>query len=170
MNSARKSLVSERSLKMKKPKYMQEMLKIIFLWLGIMFIGMSSLSALGVLKPKDSSAIQDPFLLGIVFFVIGIGFILMSIVLGIITFKMNRLQAELIANGTRISGKVEKVYLQSSTQYGKQSPYRVLYEYTYQGKKYHQKSSFIWKKPDLEAGDSVVVYVNDTGKSTILLN
>ena len=47
---------------------MQEMLKIIFLWLGILFAGMGILVVLGVMKHKESSVIQDIVLLGIVFF------------------------------------------------------------------------------------------------------
>ena len=61
-------------------------------------------------------------------------------------------------------GRVE-IYM----QYGKQSPYVIQYNYIYQGKEYHHKSCFLWEKPDLAAGDSIMVCVNDSGKSTILL-
>ena len=154
---------------MKKPKYMEELLKIIFLWLGIMFVCMGVLSFIGVLKPKSSSVIQEPILLGIYFSVIGLFFILSSVILGAITTKMNNLHSELLTSGTKIKGVVEKVYLQKYTQYGKQSPYRILYAYAYQDKIYHHKSYFIWEKPNFVTGDSIMVYANEFGKSTILL-
>ena len=56
---------------MKKPKYMEELLKIIFLWLGIMFVCMGALGEIGVLKPKESSVVQSPILLGIIFCYLG---------------------------------------------------------------------------------------------------
>lgn len=52
---------------MNKPKYMEELLKIIFLGLGIAFIIMGLLSLIGVLKPTASSMIQEPTILGIVY-------------------------------------------------------------------------------------------------------
>jgi len=154
---------------MKKPKYMEELLKIIFLWLGVAFICMGVLSFIGVVKPKASSVIQVPTLLGFIFSVIGLFFVVASAVLGVIITKRNKVHSELLASGARINGEVEKVYLQKYTQYGKKSPYRILYVYTYQDKEYHHKSCFIWKKPNLVTGDSIMVYADEFGKSTILL-
>ena len=100
---------------------------------------------------------------------IGIVFLTASFILGIITARKNKQHSELLANGTRIKGVVEKVYLQKYIQYGKQSPYRIQYIYTYQDNEYHCKSCFIWKRPDLVAGDIIMVYVDELGKSTVLL-
>lgn len=154
---------------MKKPKYMEEMLKIIFLWLGVAFVCMGILAFIGVLKPKASSIVQMPTLLGIIFSGIGLFFAFISIALGVISTKRKNLHSELLASGTKIKGIVEKVYLQSYTQYGNQSPYIIQYVYTYQDKVYHHKSCFIWENPNLVIGDEIMVYVNDFGKSTILL-
>lgn len=89
---------------MSKPRYMEGLLKIVFLWLGIAFI---------------------------------------------------------------IMGIVEKVYWQKYTQYGGESPYRILYTYTWQGKTYHRKSYLLWDRPDFTVHDSIVVYVNNLGQSTV---
>ena len=154
---------------MKKPKYMEELLKSIFLWLGIAFIAMGFLGFIGVMKPKESSLIQEPFLLGAVFVGLGLVFVIVSIILGIITTKKNKEHSELIANGIQVKGIIKEVYLQTGTQYGKQSPYRVVYAYTYQSEEYHCKSYFLWEKPNLAVGDSIIVYVNNDGKSTVKL-
>ena len=37
------------------------------------------------------------------------------------------------------------------------------------GKEYHRESCFLWDKPDIMANDSIVVYTNDSGKSTVQL-
>ena len=154
---------------MKKPKYIEELLKIIFWWLGIVFVCAGILSYIGVLKPKSGSLIQEPAMNGHIFLVIGFVFVVVSFISGVITVKKNKLHSELLADGARIKGVVEKVYLQKYTRHGNQSPYRVQYVYTYQDKVYHHKSCFIWEKPNLMIGDTIMVYVNDFGKSTILL-
>lgn len=89
--------------------------------------------------------------------------------LGIIARKRNKLYSELLTSGTKVKGRVEKVYLQEYTHYGRQSPYRIRYSYSYKDKVYHHKSYFIWEKPHLTSGDTVMICVNDFGKSTILL-
>ena len=96
-------------------------------------------------------------------------FIIVSVIFGRITTKRNKLQADLLANGMKLNGVVEKVYLQRSTQYGKQSPYRIEYTYTYQDKVYHHKSCFIWEKPNLVSGDCIMVYANELGESTLAM-
>ena len=154
---------------MKKPRYMEKLLEIIFFWLGVSFVFFGILSCIGILKPKAGSSIQDPTLMGYFFLAIGAIFAALSLIFRLIDAKKNKLHSELLASGTQVKGTVEKVYLQSYTQYGKQSPYRVQYAYTHQDKTYHRKSCLIWDKPDLENGDTVTVYVDDLGKSTILI-
>lgn len=154
---------------MRKPKYLEELLKTIFLGLGAAFSCAAILSHIGVLQPQSSSRIQDPALLGGYFLTIAFIFLVESFILGIITAKKNKRHSELLANGTRIKGVVEKVYLQKSIQYANQSPYIIKYVYTYQDEVYHHKSCFIWEKPYLLAGDSIMVYANEFGKSTTLL-
>ena len=74
---------------------------------------------------------------------------------------------QLIENGTKVKGLVEKVYLQKYTRYRRQIPYRILYSFTYHDKVYYHKSRLVWEKPDLKKGDLITVYVNNLGKSTV---
>lgn len=154
---------------MNKPKYMEELLKIIFLWLGIAFIFCGLLSLFHILKPSVFSMVQEPTILGIIFSLLGIVFIFVQTVLQLIVTKKNKLHSELLADGTRITGIVKKVYLQKYTQYGKKCPYRILYSYTYNGEVQHHKSCFLWDKPNFAEGNSITVYANDFGKSTLML-
>ena len=154
---------------MKKPRYMEELLKIIFAWLGFMFICSGILCVLGVMKPSAHSMIQDPTILGGVFSALGMAFILVHFIFNVIANKKSKLYSELISKGIKIQGEVEKVYLQRYVKYGKKFPYRIVYKYRYQGKEYRHKSGLFWEKPDLAAGDRVVVYVNDWGKSAMQL-
>lgn len=154
---------------MKKPRYMEELLKIIFAWLGFMFVCSGILCVLGVMKPSAHSMIQDPTILGGVFSALGIAFILVHFIFNVMANKKSNLYSELISKGMKIKGEVERVYLQRYVKYGKKFPYRIVYKYRYQGKEYRHKSGLFWEKPDLAAGDRVVVYVNDWGKSAMQL-
>ena len=60
---------------MKNPRYMEELLKIIFVWLGVMFVCSGILCVLGVMKPSAHSMIQDPTILGVVFSALGAVFV-----------------------------------------------------------------------------------------------
>lgn len=166
---SRSDLNRKEEQSVRKPRYMEELLKIIFLWLGIAFIVTGVLSFTGVLKPTASSMIREPVVLGIVFLLLGMTFFIVQTALKAITSLKDRSHSELLISGTKISGTVEKVYLQKYTQYGKCSPYRIRYNYTYQGKTHHHKSHLLWDKPDLTENDSIVVYANDLGRSTIQL-
>lgn len=154
---------------MKKPRYMEELLNYIFLWLGIMFVFFGILGGIGIMKPKPGSMVQDSILLGIIFGILGVGFIIVSTILKVIVNKKDKLNRELLISGRKIEGVVENVYLQSHTQYGHQSPYIIMYSFTYGNQIYYRKSQFLWEKPDIKDGDSIMVYVNESGKSTILL-
>ncbi|MBD5475518.1 MAG: hypothetical protein HDR17_05975 [Lachnospiraceae bacterium] len=154
---------------MSKPRYMEELLKIIFSWLSATFIVMGVICFISILKSKVGSMTQELTILGIVFSLLGIAFFIVQIILIIITSLKNKLHNELLLSGTKIEGTVEKVYLQKYTQYGNKSPYRILYTYTWQGKVYHQKSYLLWDKPNFMERDSIAVYANDLGKSTIRL-
>lgn len=153
----------------KKPRYTEELLKIIFLWLSISFIITGLLCFIGLLTPSADSLIQESSILGIVFSLLGIAFFVVQVILKSIASSKNRLHRELLAKGTEINGTVEKVYLQKYTQYGRQSPYRILYTYTWQDKIYHHKSCLLWNKPDFMAHDPIMVYANASGQSTIPL-
>lgn len=163
------SMEGETIISMKRPKYMEELLKIICLLLGAAFVCTGILGLIGVEQPKATSLIQDPVLLGISFLIIGLLVIITGIILGVISARKSKLSSELLISGTKVKGVVENVYLQGYTHYGTQSPYRIQYTYSYNGKKYHHKSGFIWEKPNLRSGDTIMVYVNDYGKSNILL-
>ncbi len=152
---------------MGKPRYMEELLSIVFLWLGIAFIVMGLLCYIGVMKPKSSSMIQEPITLGIVFSSLGIVYIIVQMILKTISSWRNKLHNELLISGTKVNGIVEKVYWQRYTQYGSESPYRIFYTYTWQGKVYHHKSYLLWDKPDYAVNDTIVVYADDSGRSTI---
>lgn len=154
---------------MTKPKYMAELLKIIFLWCGIPFILMGLFCFIGILGPTADSALQTPTILGIIFLSLGIAFLVVQFVLKGICLQKTKLHHELLTSGTKINGTVENVRLQAYAQYGKQSPYVIFYTYTHLGNVYHHKSDFLWEKPFVTEHDPVVVYANDAGDSTISL-
>lgn len=152
---------------MKSPKYTEQLYAIIFLCLACAFIIFGLLSFGGILKATSHSVVQNTTILGIVFSVLGISFFITQMILSILAHKKNKLHIELLANGTKVTGIVEKVYMQKYTQYGRKCPYRVLYTYTYQNKVYHCKSYLIWVKPHVKETDMIEVYVNASGESTI---
>ena len=86
---------------MKKLNYTEDLLRVIFFWIGTFFIVSGVLSFLGILKPAVNSGIQDSDMLGAVFSIIGVLLCIISAVLGIYTTKLDKLHLELIENGTR---------------------------------------------------------------------
>ncbi len=152
---------------MSKPGNMAELLKIIYFWLGFAFAAFGVLCFIGILQPTASSVIQGPTVLGIAFLMLGIVFFIVQFVLKAVSSQKNQLQDELFRSGARVDGTVERVYLDKYVQYGKESPYIVAYTYTYQGKDYHQKSGFLWNKPDIREHDPIVVYADGSGRSAV---
>ena len=154
---------------MEKPIFIEKLYALIFLCLGGAFIFMGLLCFAGIVKPTSHSTVQDPIALGVVFSLLGVVFCMVQTGLRLMNAAKDKLHHKLLASGTKLEGAVEKVYLQKYTQYGKKSPYRVCYIYTHQGERYHRKSYLLWNKPNLNEGDSIMVYAGDLGKSTIQL-
>ena len=161
------SFAERRGINMKKLNYTEDLLRVIFFWIGIFFLVSGVLSFLGISKPAVNSGIQNPDMLGTVFSITGVLLCIISAALGIYTAKLDKLHLQLIENGTKVKGLVEKVYLQKYTRYRRQIPYRILYSFTYHDKVYYHKSRLVWEKPDLKKGDLITVYVNNLGKSTV---
>ncbi len=158
-----------KGINMHGPRYIEKIYALIFLCLGCAFIAMGALCFIGIVKPTESSSVKDPVMMGIIFISLGTVFCIVQTILRVAASAKNKLHSMLLVNGTKIRGTVDKVYLMKYTQYGQRSPYRVFYTYTYQGEPYHHKSDLLWDKPNFQEGDSIWVYVNDTGKSTIEL-
>ena len=114
-------------INMKKLNYTEDLLRVIFFWIGTFFLVSGILSFLGILKPAVNSGIQNPDMLGTVFSITGVLLCIISAALGIYTAKLDKLHLQLIENGTKVKGLVEKVYLQKYTRYRRQIPYRILY-------------------------------------------
>ncbi len=153
---------------MKKPSYREEFFKRIFLWISIGFFVLGLLAFGGVLRPTTYSEVQEPNLLGAEFLAFGTVLLIVQTVLGGIVSRKKKLHNELLVNGNRINGTVEKVCVEMGVRYAGKTPYIVIYTFHHRGKVYHRES-FFWDKPDVMADDSIVVYINDSGKSTIQL-
>jgi len=152
---------------MNRPKYIEKIYALVFLCLGIAFLMTGLLSFMGFVKPTAHSSVQDPFIMGMVFAMMGLAFMVLQVVF----HKMSKLRETshltLCSKGAKLMGTVEKIYVQKYTKYGKQSPYRIYYTYSYQGRVFHHKSYLLWDKPTLSMGDTLIVYADDFGRSTI---
>ena len=99
---------------MKKLNYTEDLLRVIFFLIGTFFLVSGVLSFLGILKPAVNSGIQNPDMLGTVFSITGVLLCIISAALRIYTAKLDKLHLQLIENGTKVKGLVEKVYLQNT--------------------------------------------------------
>lgn len=154
---------------MKKPQYTEQLFAVIFLCLSGAFIVLGLLSFTCILNPTSHSMVQNNVIMGAVFLVLGISFFITQIMFRCLATRKKKLRENLLSNGVKVTGTVEKVYMQRYTQYGQKSPYRVFYTYTYRDKVYHGKSCLLWEEPDVKEKDSIEVYVNALGESTIQL-
>ena len=87
---------------MKKLNYTEDLLRVIFFWIGIFFLVSGVLSFLGILKPAVNSGIRNPDMLGTVFSIAGVLLCIISAALGIYTAKLDKLHIQLIENGTKV--------------------------------------------------------------------
>ena len=154
---------------MNRIKYAEQLYALISMCLGCAFIVFGLLSFIGILQPTSASIVQSQRHIGIVFSVLGVAFLIAQAIFTVLASAKRKSYCELISNGIKVNGIVEKVYMQKFLQYGKKSPYRVLYSYTYGGKIYHHKSHLLWDKPYMKETDSNAVYINDSEKSAIQL-
>ena len=132
---------------MNRIKYAEQLYALISMCLGCAFIVFGLLSFIGILQPTSTSIVQSQRNIGIVFSVLGVAFLIAQAIFTALASAKKKSYYELISNGIKVNGIVEKVYMQKFLQYGKKSPYRVLYSYTYGGKIYHHKSHLLWDKP-----------------------
>ena len=77
------SFAERRGINMKKLNYTEDLLRVIFFWIGIFFLVSGVLSFLGILKPAVNSGIQNPDMLGTVFSIAGVLLCIISAALGI---------------------------------------------------------------------------------------
>lgn len=154
---------------MKRIKFPEQLYALIFMCLGCAFLVFGLLSFIGVLQPASGSMVQGQGDMGTVFSVLGAAFFIAQAVFTVVASAKEKLYCELVSNGIKVNGIVERVYMQRLLQYGKKSPYRVRYSYTYGGKACHHKSHLLWDKPCVKETDPIAVYVNDSGKSAIQL-
>ena len=145
---------------MNRIKYAEQLYALISMCLGCAFIVFGLLSFIGILQPTSTSIVQSQRNIGIVFSVLGVAFLIAQAIFTALASAKKKSYYELISNGIKVNGIVEKVYMQKFLQYGKKSPYRVLYSYTYGGKIYHHKSHLLWDKPYMKETDSIAVYIN----------
>ena len=124
---------------MNRIKYAEQLYALISMCLGCAFIVFGLLSFIGILQPTSTSIVQSQRNIGIVFSVLGVAFLIAQAIFTALASAKKKSYYELISNGIKVNGIVEKVYMQKFLQYGKKSPYRVLYSYTYGGKIYHHK-------------------------------
>lgn len=156
---------------MHRPKYVKEFFKIPFLMLGTIFLFEAALQWADILYlERETSGIQPSDISGILIFSVAIVLFIIWAVLKAFIVSEEKSCMELWKSGTKIIGTVEKVYLQTSIQYHGKSPYRILYTYAFQGKIHHHKSNLLWEKPNISAHDSIVVYADSSGKSTLSIS
>lgn len=153
---------------MNEPRYAEDVLKTIWLWIGIAFIAFGgALSLIDALRPRAHSMAQETNLNGIIMLALGTVFLITQSVQRVIASRKRKLHNDLLASGTKVNGTVKKVCQQNTVRYGGKYPYVVFYTYNYQGKVYQGESYLLWDMPDVMENDPIVVYANDSGKSTI---
>lgn len=154
---------------MKKPDSAAAMLRYIAVCLGAAFLLMGALCVCGVMQASVASEVQDSHVLGLIFLAVGAAFAVLGVLLHGHVRKADALYADLLANGRQIEGTVVKVSHGRWMQFGHDSPCRVQYCFTCDGREVRRKSCFLWEQPEVSPGDPITVYVNDGGASTVKL-
>lgn len=104
---------------MNRIKYAEQLYALISMCLGCAFIVFGLLSFIGILQPTSASIVQSQRNIGIVFSVLGVAFLIAQAIFTVLASAKKKSYYELISNGIKVNGIVEKVYMQKFLQYGK---------------------------------------------------
>ena len=104
---------------MNRIKYAEQLYALISMCLGCAFIVFGLLSFIGILQPTSTSIVQSQRNIGIVFSVLGVAFLIAQAIFTALASAKKKSYYELISNGIKVNGIVEKVYMQKFLQYGK---------------------------------------------------
>ena len=104
---------------MNRIKYAEQLYALISMCLGCAFIVFGLLSFIGILQPTSTSIVQSQRNIGIVFSVLGVAFLIAQAIFTVLASAKRKSYCELISNGIKVNGIVEKVYMQSFYNMGK---------------------------------------------------
>ncbi len=104
---------------MNRIKYAEQLYALISMCLGCAFIVFGLLSFIGILQPTSASIVQSQRHIGIVFSVLGVAFLIAQAIFTVLASAKRKSYCELISNGIKVNGIVERVYMQKFLQYGK---------------------------------------------------
>ena len=96
---------------MNRIKYAEQLYALISMCLGCAFIVFGSLSFIGILQPTSTSIVQSQRNIGIVFSVLGVAFLIAQAIFTVLASAKKKSYYELISNGIKVNGIVEKVYI-----------------------------------------------------------
>ena len=95
---------------MNRIKYAEQLYALISMCLGCAFIVFGLLSFIGILQPTSTSIVQSQRNIGIVFSVLGVAFLIAQAIFTVLASAKRKSYCELISNGIKVNGIVEKVY------------------------------------------------------------
>ena len=96
---------------MNRIKYAEQLYALISMCLGCAFIVFGLLSFIGILQPTSTSIVQSQRNIGIVFSVLGVAFLIAQAIFTALASAKKKSYYELISNGIKVNGIVEKVYM-----------------------------------------------------------
>ncbi len=154
---------------MKKLNNVPVLFALITFLISIPFLIMGFLGLTGNITMSENSEIQDPVVLGTIFWAVGfLNLIIATIIIFIYSVKKRKIN-NLLVNGTRVTGTVEKIEYKQNIRVNGKSPYVVHYSFSDNGIVYNKKSSYIYELPNLKIGEYIDVYTDGKGNSAVEL-
>lgn len=153
---------------MRKPIYMSKVIASWFFFTGGLCFFKSIITSLQFLSVLEILGIQYSYLVPMTDSDYGQSLILILIGLTfeIISRRKIKTHENLLLNGEKFIGKVEKVEVLRKIGLVN-NLYRVCYTYVHKESQYHKKSYLLRVKPNLKKGDTLTVYINPQGESTL---
>ena len=138
------------------PKTISECLSSIFVILGTVYC---AISILMIIPKSPFNIIFSSFLQ------VGLGLLFAALCLWIFAQIHHKKMDTLRQNGFSVRGKVLAVrhyrYINFSYKaFKKRHPWRIWYEYHYNGQTFRAHSDLLWEPPTLNAGDSIFVLID----------
>ncbi|MFW5667905.1 MAG: hypothetical protein ACOCM4_01475 [Acetivibrio ethanolgignens] len=141
---------------MKKPDSYTQFLGILFGLMGPLWLLLGILCRLGIMTASSDSNL-DP---AGKFLWLGAVLLFVGLFCRVLARYQRKKEKQLRQDGIRVKAAVTGVKHLFFTQWGKESPYRIYFTYSYNGTIYKGKSHLLWEKPEVDIGENLSIYID----------
>lgn len=146
---------------MRKPKYRISIAVMVLLALAIGF-GIFGAVLYFISPDNPTKDGQTNAVVGLLFVKQAVIYFFVGLAVAVFVYLKDKKRNEILEANYSISGRVTAIRYLRTVKFGSQNqhPFRVKYEYSYNGEEYNARSILYWEKPTLSENDEVKVFID----------